>query len=74
MINTQDETRNHLRNPQGHESPKHTAQVLTQPTDTVTIIDRTLVNQGYTYTITNPWEQGPGLGNESSGGIRDSTL
>ena len=28
MINTQDETRNHLRNPQGPESPKHTAQVL----------------------------------------------
>ena len=30
MINTRDETRNHLRNPQGHESPKHTAQVLTR--------------------------------------------
>jgi hypothetical protein len=30
MILTQDEARNHLRNPQGHESPKHTAQVLTR--------------------------------------------
>lgn len=29
MINTRDETRNHLINPQGHERPKHTAQVLT---------------------------------------------
>jgi hypothetical protein len=30
MIITRDETHNHLRNPQGHESPKHTAQVLTR--------------------------------------------
>ena len=30
MINTREETHNHLRNPQGHERPKHTAQVLTR--------------------------------------------
>ena len=30
MIITRDETRDHLRNPQGHESSKHTAQVLTR--------------------------------------------
>jgi hypothetical protein len=30
MINTRDKTRNHLHNPQRHESPKYTAQVLTR--------------------------------------------
>jgi hypothetical protein len=29
MIHPRDETCNHLRNPQGHENTKHTAQVLT---------------------------------------------
>lgn len=71
MIITQDETRNHLHNPQGHESPKHTAQVLTRPTDFGTLMDSPTETKGHTYTCTNQWEQGTGVRDESSGGIRD---
>ena len=37
MINTRDETRNHLRNPQGHESQN-------------TLIDSPMETKGHTYT------------------------
>ena len=56
MIITWDETRNHLRNPQWHESQNTQHRYSHAPTDIVTIIDRTLVNQGHTYTITYHWE------------------
>jgi hypothetical protein len=52
MINTQDETRNNLRNPQGHKNPKTQHRYSHAPTDIVTIMDSTMVNKGHIYTNT----------------------
>jgi hypothetical protein len=50
MINTWDETRNHLRNPQ---KPKHTQNRYSHaPTDIVTIIARPMETKGHIYTST----------------------
>ena len=72
MFNTQDETCNHLRNPQWHESQNTQHRYSHTPMDIVTIINSPLETKGHTYTSTNQWEQGTGVRNESSGGIRDN--
>jgi hypothetical protein len=72
MINTWDENRNHLCNPQGHESPKHTAQVLTRINIHSNNNRQITETKGHTYTSTNQWELGTGVRDERSGGLRDS--
>ena len=56
MINTWDETRNNLRNPQWHESQNTQHRYSHAPMDNVTIMDSPMENKGHTYTSTNQWE------------------
>ena len=73
--NTQDENRN-------NKCTKHeiTSIGTHRPTDMGTLTDKTMVNRGHIYTITNQGEWEPGVHNEtvlvhgmssSTGGIRD---